>query len=129
MVDPISDFIIKIKNAARVNHETVTTPYSNLKEAIANLLVAEGFLASVDKKKKGAKRDLEVAIAYVDGVAKLTDIVRVSKPSKRVYMKSVNIRSFKNGFGRIVLTTPKGLMTDRDARKEKLGGEVLFKVW
>jgi len=126
--DPISDFITTIKMGGLSKKESVSLPSSKLKEAIADLLVAEGYLAGVSKKKKGGKT-LEVQIAYKDGAPRISDVARVSKLSRRVYAKSTELRPFKNGFGRIILSTPKGLMTEKQAIKQKLGGEVLFKIW
>ncbi|MEI6528145.1 MAG: 30S ribosomal protein S8 [bacterium] len=128
VTDPVSDFITRIKMAGASNKEVVTLPYSKLIDAIATVLVAEGYLKSVSKKKKNA-RTFDVEIAYKDGKPKITGAVRVSKPSKRVYEKAGNLNLFKSGFGRTILSTPRGILTNRQAVKEKAGGEVLFKIW
>ena len=129
-MDKISNLIINIKNAGRAKKEYAFVPYSQYKMAIAKLLKKEGFLASAESKGKKAKRTIQMEIAYnEDGSPKLTDVVRISKPSKRVYFGVNDIRPVKGGFGVLVLSTPKGIMTDKMARKENVGGEALFKIW
>lgn len=118
-----------IKNASRAGHESTFVPYSKIKHSIAECLVKEGYLKSVEKRVKKGHPILELGIAYVDGTPKVTDVERVSKSSKRVYKGVKEIKPTRNGFGLMVLTTPKGILTDKQARKEMVGGEVLFKVW
>lgn len=128
--DPISNFLIKLKNAARANSGVVSVPHSALIESIANILEKEGYLKSVTKRRKKNQKFIDVELASVsDRQSKVIDIERVSKSSKRVYAGFRDIRPYKNGFGRSVLSTSKGLMTDLEARKARLGGEVLFKIW
>jgi len=127
VTDPVADFITRIKNAGKVHKESVALPYSKLKEAIANVLVAEGYLKSVIKKKTSPV--LEVVLNYHDGESKVKDVERVSKPSKRVYMGFEEIHPAKGGYGKAIFSTPKGILTERQAMKEKVGGEVLFKIW
>lgn len=129
MVDPISQTIINIKNANVAGKSTITLPYSKLKEALLALLKKEGFIADFSKKGKKVIKTLDVELAYVDGKPRIEGIEQISKNSRRVYSKAKEIRSVMNGYGSLVLTTPKGIMTDREAKKEKVGGEVLFKIW
>ncbi len=129
MVDPISQTIINIKNANVAGKSTITLPYSKLKEALLALLKKEGFIADFSKKGKKVIKTLDVELAYVDGKPRIEGIEQISKNSRRVYSKAKEIRSVMNGYGSLVLTTPKGIMTDRQAKKEKVGGEVLFKIW
>ncbi len=128
VADPISNFIINIKNANFAGKESVSIFHSNLKEAIADLMVKEGFIKAVSKKKKTNKFDITLAYAE-NGKAKIREIQRISKPSKRVYFGAGEIKPFKNGYGRVILSTSKGVMTDKEAKKQKLGGELLFKIW
>jgi small subunit ribosomal protein S8 len=128
--DNIADFITVIKNSSRIGRESAVFPYSKLVHSIANVLHKEGYLSGVDKKGKKGGKVIEVAIAYVaKNKPKLNDIKRVSRLSRRVYEKAKNLRPVRGGFGRMVLSTPKGLMTDVEARKANVGGEILFKVW
>ncbi len=125
--DPISDLIIRLKNAGRVRKESVLLPYSKLKEAIATVLVAEGYLQSATKKKTSPT--LEIVLKYHNGESKIKEVDRISKPSRRVYKGFEDIHPMKGGFGRTIFSTPKGILTDRQAIREKVGGEVLFKIW
>jgi len=129
ITDSIGDLIIRLKNANRVGQESITLPASNLKEAVANALSKAGFVGAVSRKKKNA-RQLEIVLAYDENKSpKINFVDRVSKPSRRVYQNSGDIKPFKNGFGAIIFSTSKGIMTDKDAKKQKIGGEVLFKIW
>jgi len=127
VTDPISDFIIRIKNAGKVHKESVTLHYSKLIEAIALVLVAEGYLKSAAKKK--TTPTLEVVLNYHNGESKIKEVERISKSSRRVYRGFEDIHPTKGGFGKTIFSTPKGILTDRQAIKEKVGGEVLFKIW
>ena len=128
-MDQIANMMNMIKNGSRANHESVVVPYSKVKHAIADCLVKEGYLKSVSKKTKKGFPTLELVLAYVDGQAKVTGTERVSKSSCRVYKGVKEIRPTRNGYGLTVLTTPKGILTDKQARREMVGGEVLFKLW
>lgn len=127
VTDPVADFIIRIKNAGKAHKESVSLPYSNLKEAIANVLVAEGYLKSVSKKKTSPT--LEVVLNYHDGESKIKEVERISKSSRRVYKGFDEIHPTKGGFGKTIFSTPKGILTDRQAIAQKVGGEALFKIW
>ena len=129
VTDPISDFIIRIKNAARAGVPAVRLPYSQLKHAIADVLHTEGYLERVDKKGKKVKKTLEVTLAYDGSTPHFHDVERISKPSKRVYYSVDDIKPVRNGFGTIILSTPQGIMTGADAQKKRVGGEALFKIW
>ena len=118
-----------IKNANRANHETISVPYSKIKNSVAECLVKEGYLSSVTKKTLKGLPILELGLVYVDGNPKVTGAERVSKSSLRVYKGVKEIKPTRNGYGLMVLTTPKGILTDKQARKEMVGGEVLFKMW
>ncbi len=129
MTDPIADMIIRIKNATISRKESVLVPFSKLKFEIASVLEKEGYISSVSKKGKKIAKFLELGLIYEGNESKVTGVRRVSKPSRRVYKKSGELRPVKNGFGISVVSTPKGILSGKVARKEKVGGEVLFEVW
>lgn len=128
-MDQIANMVNMVKNAGRAEHEFVVVPYSKMKNAIADCLVKEGYLASASKKMKKGFPILELGVLYVDGQPRITGVERVSKSSRRVYKGVKEIRPTRNGFGMTVFTTPKGILTDKQARREMVGGEVLFKIW
>lgn len=129
VTDPIADFLIRLKNAGDVGHENVSIPYSKLKMAVASILKKEGYIADVSKKGKKITKSIEVNLASADGVPKIKGIKRISKPSRRVYLGVKNISPIRHGYGLLILSTPKGLMTGKEARKGCVGGEALFKIW
>jgi small subunit ribosomal protein S8 len=121
--------IVQIKNASDAKKESVVLPYSKLKLAILDTLLKEGFVKSFGKKGKKVVKFIEVALAYENEEPKIHGVQRISKSSRRVYQKAKDIRGVKNGFGALILSTPKGIMSDKVARAEKVGGEALFKIW
>jgi small subunit ribosomal protein S8 len=123
------DFLIRIKNAARAGKETVLAPYSTLNLSIAKILVAEGYLKSADKRVIGRKNYVEVTVAYEGKQPVLTDFKFISKPSRHLYGGYRDLKPVRQHFGTAVLSTPKGVLTAKDARKEKVGGEYLFEIW
>ena len=128
--DPISDFIIRLKNSSAVGKKSLTVPYSNMKFAIAELLGKKGYIGAVIKKSRGASKLFSVELLYgEDGRPLIEGVKRVSKPSRRLYTKSKNIRKFRSGYGISVFSTPSGIMADSDAKKGKVGGEFLFNIW
>ena len=128
-MDSIANLIIKIKNAGAVGHSSVTIPYTKLSAAILKKLAEKRYVKSVSEEGKGVTRTLEVELVYVDGQPKISNARRVSKLSRRVYEKSTNLKSVRRGYGLSIISTPKGILTDAEARKAHVGGEVLFKVW
>jgi small subunit ribosomal protein S8 len=130
MTDPISNMLVSLKNAAMISKEKVVVPFSALKESIAMCLMKHGFVASVQKKtEKGNIAVLELTLAFDAQGPKIHDVARVSKPSRRMYAAVKEIHSFKNGHGMYVFSTPKGILSDGEARKEQVGGEVICKIW
>ncbi len=127
--DSISDLIVNLKNAGVSGRQYVVSPFSNFNLAVLELLEKEGFIHSVSKKGKKTGKYIEVEVAYEAGKSKITGVKRLSTFSKRMYQAASEIRSVKNGQGILVLSTPKGVLTDKEARKENVGGEVLFKIW
>ncbi|MBP6879875.1 MAG: 30S ribosomal protein S8 [Candidatus Pacebacteria bacterium] len=130
MTDPIASMLQSIKNGSKVSNQTAVFPFSKLKLSILEVLKEEGLVAGVEKKTKKGHPIIEIALAYdASGLPKVKDVTRISKPSRRVYLGAKEIFPVKNGKGMIVLSTPKGIMTGTKARKEMVGGEVLFKLW
>jgi len=129
MHDPIADMLIRIKNGGNAGKDIVEMPYSALKEAIAKVLFAEGYVSSYAKKGKKVQKTLEVGIVYEGKKPRITDVARMSKPSRRYYLSVDEIKPIKNGFGLMVMSTPKGVMTGDEAKKSQVGGEALFKIW
>ncbi|MEI8327803.1 MAG: 30S ribosomal protein S8 [Candidatus Taylorbacteria bacterium] len=130
VTDPISDLIIRLKNASDAKKATVAISYSKFAENVAHALKKSGYVTTVDKKGKAPIIELELGIVSneVDG-ARIHGVERVSKSSRRVYRKYSDIRVFRSGFGNTFLSTPKGILVDHDAKRLKVGGEVLFKIW
>ncbi len=129
MQDSISHLIIQLKNGSAARKETITMPHSIFAESVAMALARKGFVKPALKKGKGVQKSLEVGLIYVNGVARINDVKRVSKPSKRLYKGYSEIHQVKQGFGSTFVSTPKGILSDDEARKEKVGGEVLFQIW
>ncbi len=129
VTDPISDFIISIKNASLARKASISVPYSAMKESIAHTLEKGGYVTSVVKKGKKVIKTLELNLVYLGNEPRVHGVDRISKPSRRMYQKAKDIRMFKSGFGNTVFSTPKGIMLDIDAKKHKVGGEILFKIW
>lgn len=129
MTDSIADMITRIKNASTSNKEFVVFPYSKLKLAILDVLLKEGYVKSFAKKGKKIAKFIEVGLIYQDGAPKVSGVTRVSKSSKRIYFQAKDIKTVKSGYGILILSTPKGIMTDKQARMEHVGGEAMFKIW
>ncbi len=128
--DPISDFLTRIRNASRAGKAETSAPHSKLKAAIAKVLLNEGFVSEVkDGTDENGHKTLVIVLKYVDGDASINGIERVSKPGLRLYTKSTEIPRVLNGLGVCILSTPKGVMRDREARRQKLGGEMICNVW
>ena len=127
--DRVGDFIIRLKNAGAIGKASVSVPYSRHLEDIAKKLKQLGFVADVEASKKTPKT-LEVALAYDEkGRHKINDVQRVSKPGRRLYAPAREAHNVKSGLGALILSTPKGILSDSEARKVHQGGETLFKVW
>lgn len=118
-----------MKNGSLAGKESVFFPYSKMKNAIAECLKKEGYVSNIAKKVKKDQPVLEVGLIYRDKNPKITEVERISKQSRRVYFGMKDIHSIRNGSGLLVLSTPKGILSGKDARKEQVGGEALFKIW
>lgn len=129
VTDRVGDFIIRLKNAGAIGNSMVTTAHSNHVEAIANKLKELGFVERVEVSKT-MPRQLEVTLAYdAAGKHKIHDVKRISKPGRRLYVAARDAHSVKNGLGAAIISTPKGILSDKDARKVRQGGEALFEIW
>jgi small subunit ribosomal protein S8 len=128
-MNSISDMLTSIRNALAVGHPTVNVPFSNLKYEIAKILGKEGFIEKVEKKGRGVKKSLEITLKYDGKVPAISDLKRISKSGQRIYLPYKKIKKVKEGLGIAIVSTSKGLMTDKEARKQKLGGEVICEIW
>jgi small subunit ribosomal protein S8 len=128
-MDAIADLIVRIKNASDARKETVTVPFSKMKAAIVDVLEKEGFVKDITKKGKKIQKTLEIGLVYDEYGPRVKGVERVSHLSKRVYGGSKDIKRVMQGHGVMIITTPKGILTDQEARKQKVGGELLFKIW
>lgn len=126
MNDPISDMLTRIRNAQSAGHKAVAIPLSKIKLEIAKILKREKYIDGYKKLGKGNKKILEIDLKYPMAIK---EIKRVSKPGQRFYVKADKIKQFKSGYGVSIISTPKGLMTNEEARKARLGGEILFEIW
>ena len=130
ITDPIGDFIIRLKNATDVGKREVAIPFSKMKHAIALTLKRFGYIGEINETGDGIKKMLVVGLVYrEDGSPKISGVKRVSKPGRRLYAPVSKIHPVKYGKGLMVLTTPKGILTDVEARKNRVGGETLFTIW
>lgn len=126
----VADFIIRIKNAALAKRRVVSVPYSKMAKAVGNILLKEHFLEEVKEEKKDNKKILTLRIAYEKRIPVLTDVLLVSKPSLRVYIKPSDIQKREQkGLNTLIISTNKGIMTGKEARKKEVGGELLFEIW
>ena len=128
--DPIADMLTRIRNAQIAKHDAVVLPASNTKKAIAKILLAEGYVKSVDFVDEAPQGSIKIALKYVNGKQPvIAGLKRISKPGLRVYAKSEELPKVLGGLGIAIISTSKGLMTDKEARKEMIGGEVLAYIW
>ena len=128
--DPIADMLTRIRNGAKARFNSVDVPGSKLKTEIAQILKGEGFIKNYKFLKDGKQGILRIYLKYGSGQSAVVyGLKRISKPSRRVYVKSNEIKSVYNGMGISILSTSRGIMTDKKARKENVGGEILCNVW
>jgi small subunit ribosomal protein S8 len=129
ITDPISDFLTRIRNAAKAKHKRVDIPASNLKKAVAQILLEEKFINGYTLLDDGKQGMLRIQLKYSGGKTVITGLRRVSRPGLRLYRSSDELPRVLGGMGIAILTTSRGLMTDQRARKEHVGGEVLAYIW
>ena len=130
MNDPIADMLTRIRNAQVAKHDAVVLPASNAKKAIAKILLAEGYVKSVDFIDDGPQGNIKIVLKYVGGKQPvIAGLKKISKPGLRVYAKGNELPKVLGGLGIAIISTSKGLMTDKEARKQMIGGEVLAYIW
>jgi small subunit ribosomal protein S8 len=129
MSDPISDFLTVIRNAYRAHKEACVTRYSKIHLSIAQILKEEGYLQDVEKVEEEGKAFLRLTLKYVDETPALTGVKRVSRPGRRMYFQSREIPRTLGGLGVGILTTSRGILKDRDARRQNVGGELICAIW
>ena len=130
MTDPIADMLTRIRNANTVKHETVDVPASNIKKEIVRILLEEGFVRGYDVIEDGKQGIIRIQLKYgQEGERVITGLKKISKPGMRVYAANHEIPKVLNGLGISVISTSKGILTDKQARKENVGGEVICYVW
>ena len=128
MVDPVSDMLIRIKNAQRAGHMSVRLPYSKFKHEIAKALERAGYVGEIERRGKRVKKTLVIQLRYAKDQPAVTDVKLLSKPSQKLYTSYRELRASRTG-GAIILSTPKGVMSRAEARKEKVGGQLIAEVW
>jgi small subunit ribosomal protein S8 len=128
-MDPVAEMLTTIKNGGSAKKEFVYVPYSNFKNAIASVLFENGYVKSYVKKDRVKGAVLEIGIQYVNEKPRVQDVKRISKLSRRMYKRVKDLKPVKQGYGALILSTPKGVLTDKQARKEQVGGEALFEIW
>jgi small subunit ribosomal protein S8 len=130
MTDPVSDMLTRIRNANTALHPTVSMPSSKLKEQIAGILQSEGYIESYDVSADGVRRTLEMKLRYgKDRARVIKGLRRVSRPGRRIYSGASDLPRVKGGLGVVVVSTSQGLLPDREARRRRLGGEIVCEVW
>lgn len=129
-MDPIGDMLTRIRNAQAVGHLTVDIPFSNLKFKIAQILAKKNFITDLKKIKRFRRKFLRIHLKYKDkNVPVISGLKRISKPGQKIYKKTNEIKKVKGGYGIAIISTSKGLITDQEAKKLKIGGEVICEIW
>jgi len=129
MTDPIADLLNRIRNAQAVFHPTVDIPFSQIKYKIIQILAKEGFIDKFEKKGKKTKKTIRITLKYIGKTPAISALKRISKPGQRIYLPYKKIKKVRGGYGIAIISTSEGLMTNKETRKQKLGGEVIFKIW
>ena len=127
--DSISNLIIGLKNAYNAKHSIFQSPFTKMNVSILEVLRKEGFIKDFEEVGKDTQKRLDVSLRYEDGTPAISNVERVSKQSRRIYVGYKDIKPVKNGYGIAVISTPEGVMSDKEAKEKKLGGEELFKIW
>lgn len=128
VTDPISDFLVRLQNASMARKDRVSVPFSRMKRSIAEILAREGYVGEVENKAKEGS-SLVVTLSYKNGKPAISGVKRISKPSRRLYMGVRDLRPIKRGHGLMLLSTPAGILTGKEAREKRVGGEALFEIW
>lgn len=124
-----TDLLVKIKNAQAVKKESTKVPYSKMDEAIIDVLTQHKYVEGYEKKGRGPKKILDIKLKYNDGQGAVSGLKFVSKPSRKIYTGYRDLKPVRHGYGLAVLSTPKGIITASQAKKSKIGGEILFEIW
>ncbi len=127
--DPISDYLTRVRNAIRARHKRVDIPASNVKRAISKILLDQKFISGYSEIKDNKQGVLRITLKYTDGVSAISGISRISKPGLRVYSPADDLPRVMNGLGVALISTSRGIMTEKDARTNRVGGEILCHVW
>lgn len=127
--DPIADMLTRIRNAQIAGHDNVSIPASKMKKSIAKILLSEGFIKNVEYVNDGVQGSIRMTLKYVEKRPVIVGLKRISRPGLRVYAKCNEIPKVLGGLGTAIISTPKGVMTDKEARKSAVGGEVLAYIW
>ena len=129
MTDPITDMLNRIRNAQAVFQPTVDIPFSKIKFEISKILAKEGLIESFDKKGGKNKKFIRITLRYNKKMPAISGLKKISKPGQRIYLPYREIKKVKGGYGIAIISTSKGLMTDKEAGRQKLGGEVICEIW
>lgn len=129
MNDPIADMIIRIKNALLSRHDSVVVPHSKLKAEIAKILVENKYVESAEVVAKTPQSDIVLKLKYIGKLPAISDVKRISKPGRRMYAPAGQLPKALGGYGITIISTSKGIMVDKEARKQNVGGEILCQIW
>ena len=129
LTDPIADMLTRIRNAVKAKHTTVDVPYSKVKAEISNILLKEGFIADMELVENGVHKNIRITLKYKDSKSVIQGLKRISKPGLRIYAEKEELPRVLNGLGIAIISTSKGIMTDKKARELGIGGEVLAYIW
>ena len=129
LTDPIADMLTRIRNAVKAKHTTVDVPYSKVKNEISNILLNEGFIADAEIVENGVNKNIRITLKYKDSKSVIQGLKRISKPGLRIYAEKEELPRVLNGLGIAIISTSKGIVTDKVARKNNVGGEVMAYIW
>ncbi|MEG1008370.1 MAG: 30S ribosomal protein S8 [Clostridia bacterium] len=129
LTDPIADMLTRIRNANQAKHATVDIPFSKIKSSIADILLNEGYISKIEVLEDGVIKNIRVTLKYIDNERVLQGLKRISRPGLRIHANNEELPRVLNGLGIAIISTSKGIMTDKSARKLNIGGEVLAYIW
>lgn len=129
VTDPIADMLTRIRNAVSAKHQTVDVPYSRVKNEIANILLKEGYITELEIVEDGSHKNIRITLKYVDSKSVIQGLKRISKPGLRIYSEAGKVPRVLNGLGTAIISTSKGIITDKAAREAGIGGEVMAYIW
>lgn len=129
MSDPLADMLTRIRNGQRVNKETVSSPASNMRQRVLDVLEREGFIRGYNRDENGGKPQINIELKYHEGSPVIREIKRISKPGLRVYSSVADLPRIRNGLGISIVSTPKGVLSDSEARAQNVGGEIICTVF